>query len=155
MLQGYPRTKRVMLQLHPHPHQAGLIFPSWWNVRQKVVFATLSLYSVGETQLDCDVLCPHAPFSNVTLFRPSNAGHLITHRPRPHYGYFGNFLRRKAFALASTIFYACQAQTSHVSCLDNIRNISSSRQSFPLKGLSHETDFEKNLNKFTTTCWPN
>jgi hypothetical protein len=25
----------------PHPHQAGLILPSRWNVRQKVVIATL------------------------------------------------------------------------------------------------------------------
>ncbi len=25
----------------PHPHQAGLFFPSWWNVSQKVAIATL------------------------------------------------------------------------------------------------------------------
>jgi hypothetical protein len=25
----------------PSPHQAGLIFPSWWHVRQKVAIATL------------------------------------------------------------------------------------------------------------------
>ncbi len=25
----------------PHPHQPGLILPSWWNVRQKAAFATL------------------------------------------------------------------------------------------------------------------
>jgi hypothetical protein len=25
----------------PQPHQPGLIFPSWWNVRQKVAVATL------------------------------------------------------------------------------------------------------------------
>jgi hypothetical protein len=29
----------------PHPHQAGMIFPSCWNVRQKVAFATL-VYSM-------------------------------------------------------------------------------------------------------------
>jgi hypothetical protein len=29
----------------PQPHQAGLIFPSWWNIRQKLGIATL-LYSV-------------------------------------------------------------------------------------------------------------
>jgi hypothetical protein len=27
--------------LASHPHQAGLIFQSWWNVRQKVAFAIL------------------------------------------------------------------------------------------------------------------
>jgi len=27
--------------VHPHPHQAGLIFPSWWNIRQKVDIASL------------------------------------------------------------------------------------------------------------------
>ncbi len=27
--------------MHPHPHQAGLILPSWWNVRQEVSHATL------------------------------------------------------------------------------------------------------------------
>ncbi len=25
----------------PHPHQAGRILPSWWNVGQKVAIATL------------------------------------------------------------------------------------------------------------------
>jgi hypothetical protein len=24
-----------------HPHQTGLIFPSWWSVRHKLAFATL------------------------------------------------------------------------------------------------------------------
>jgi hypothetical protein len=27
----------------PHPHQTGLIFPSFWDVRQKVAIATLSV----------------------------------------------------------------------------------------------------------------
>ncbi len=31
---------------HHHPHQPGLIFPSWWNVRQKSAIATLWVYSV-------------------------------------------------------------------------------------------------------------
>ncbi len=31
--------------LAPHPHQAGMIFPSWWNVRQQLAIATL-LYSM-------------------------------------------------------------------------------------------------------------
>ncbi len=31
----------------PHPHQAGLILPSLWNVRQKVAIATLCILGGG------------------------------------------------------------------------------------------------------------
>ncbi len=33
---------------NPHPHQLGLIFPSWWNVRRKVCVATLWLVAFYE-----------------------------------------------------------------------------------------------------------
>jgi hypothetical protein len=33
----------------PHPHQAGLNLPSWWNVRQKVAIANLFELSVFHT----------------------------------------------------------------------------------------------------------
>ncbi len=35
-----------------HPHQAVLILPSRWNVRQKVVIATLCVYSVVQTEAE-------------------------------------------------------------------------------------------------------
>ncbi len=48
----YVRVTRVKGGGHapPHPHQPGLIFPSWWNIRQKSAIATLCVqYSVGQT----------------------------------------------------------------------------------------------------------
>ncbi len=45
---AYSTTLYVMVDIvkgggsaPPPPYQAGLIFPSWWNVRQKVTIASL------------------------------------------------------------------------------------------------------------------
>ncbi len=35
----------------PHPHQPGLIFPSWWNIRQKSAIATLCVLCAQHCKL--------------------------------------------------------------------------------------------------------
>ncbi len=56
----------------PHPHQPGLIFPSWWNVRQKAAAATLCTLRVS--------LC----LLVMTLCAISNLGMMALHAASAH-----------------------------------------------------------------------
>ncbi len=69
--------------VHPYPHQPGLIFLSWWNVRQKSSIATL--YS--ETPLSHKVIIVHVrsrcpklpqPWTTIRLLRMSKAPKGVT-----------------------------------------------------------------------------
>jgi hypothetical protein len=44
-------VKRVGVHPLPYPHQAGLIFPSLWNLHQKVTIATLCVFCGRYCQL--------------------------------------------------------------------------------------------------------
>ncbi len=47
-----------------HPRQAGLIFPSWWNARQKVVISTLCL---RQSQSRFFIIFPEMEFLDINL----------------------------------------------------------------------------------------
>ncbi len=50
----FVRVTRVKgVGVHPHPHQPGLIFPSWWHVRQKSAIATVCVLCGPHLQSTC------------------------------------------------------------------------------------------------------
>ncbi len=120
--------------VHPHPHQPGLIFPSCWNIHQKAAVATLcTLGACGHPQHNhviswAGIFKESMGARNLggrgLSYRPARLHRLAEFIPwnrfrdpytfkntgsdysQPYSERFGNFLRRLAFALASTVLYA-------------------------------------------------